>query len=202
MRIRVDINELSAMADTLSAGARTLAEIGNEVCACDLPASVAASFEQNRAAMRANFDGLAKAYNLLALELVLRALIATKDVNKAVAIYPPASAPAAIQTGQPVVAAASAPFQMKPGVYYTPGGPQWSRMTPAQRQMNEAMTRSIVMPMVMSNFRQSEARYNASMSAMFEPSTYEIANRIGGNPSSADIKHYAPNTYKSRYGDS
>lgn len=201
MRIRIDINEMSAMAETLQAGAIAIADVGAEVCSCDLPSAVAATFEQYRASFRKTFDELATVYRLQALLLVTRALIATKDVNAAVAVYPPAPAPS-VTLSQPAIGSfTSASGRYDPSKYYSPGSGAYNLLTADEKRMNNAMGNAIVMPSVMKAYHASTDRYNASISSMFEMSSFDLERKLGHMPSMADRKYYTPNTYKSRYGD-
>ncbi len=200
MRIRIDINEMSAMADTLQAGAIALAEVGADVCGCDLPSGVAAIFDQHRASMKKTFDDLATEYRLHALNLLLRALIATKDVDKAVAIHPPAPAPTAVVSAPTVTSSGTGRSNYDPGKYYSPGSAAWNRLSAAEKRMNDAAGRAIVMPMVMANYSKSMDRYNASMMSMFEMSSSDLEAKLGRLPTMADREYYTPNTYKSRFG--
>jgi hypothetical protein len=199
MRIRIDISEMQSMAEALQAGASALAEVGVDVCSCDLPREVAAMFEQHRAPLKRTFDELATAYRLHAAILLMRALIATKDVAKAVAIYPP-TAPAArvVASAPPRVGVRSGHYD--PGKYYIPGSAAYNRLSADEKRANNAMGTALTMPLVMSNYRTTMERYDASMSAMFEPSTSDLEHKLGRYPTMADRKYYTPNTYKSRYG--
>jgi hypothetical protein len=196
MRIRIDINEVSAMADTLIAAAESIAEVGADVGVSDLPAEVAAIFQHNSATMRANFDNLATAYKREALALKLRALLAHFDVGKAVAIYPPAPPPAVIVAGQPVVASVAGRSNYNPSKYYMPGSAAYNRLTPEQKRMNNMMAQMIVMPSVMSNYNKSMERYQASLGLMFEPSYTQLWDQLGKRPLASEVKFYAPNHYK------
>ncbi len=201
MRIRIDINEMSAMAEALQVGATAIAEVGVEVCSCDLPAGVANLFEQHRASFRKTFDDLATEYRLHAMTLLLRAIIATKDVNKAVAIYPPPEPPRLAPTTMAMAPAfASSSGNYDPSKYYSPGSAAYNRLTPAEKKMNDMAGQALVMPLVWSNYRKVSDRMNASINSMFEMSSSQLEQKLGRLPTAADREYYTPNTYKSRYG--
>ena len=62
------------------------------------------------------------------------------------------------------------------------------------------MAMSVVMPGLMKSYNDGQARLNASMSAMYEPSRHDGGQ---GRRMADEQRHeaLAPNTYKSNFGD-